>query len=242
MARTRAIRPGFFTNELLGELPPLVRLLFSGMWTLADREGRLLDRPKKIKAELLPYDNMNADKALDQLAGHGFIIRYEVAAERYIQVVNWSKHQHPHPREDASKIPALDGYTSDSGEHLNGDLDDPAPGPRRDLEPDLGAPPDTDRARLVASSSSSSSSSRSFNSPYGEETPPTPPDEQGGHWTSRRGRQRVVEYDQTPTISPQDEHELWCCGHVGKFMADCAACRQTELDFVTLRLSGVPHG
>jgi hypothetical protein len=228
MARTRAIRPGFFANELLGELPPLVRLLFAGLWTIADREGRLLDRPKKIKAELLPYDNLNADKALTELAAHDFIERYKVDGKQYIQVKNWAKHQRPHPREESSTLPSPEGVPGcTTGDDL-----------RCDPEPDLGVPP----ARLVASPSLSS---RSFNSPNGEETPPTPPDEQGGHWVDRRGRRgrrRPFEYDPPPTLSPQDEHRLWCPGHVGKFIDDCAACRQTELDFVTLRLSGVPHG
>jgi hypothetical protein len=78
--RTRSIRPGFFTNDTLGELQPVVRLLFAGLWTVADREGRVLDRPKKLKAELLAYDHVNVDKALDQLAAKGFIERYEGGA------------------------------------------------------------------------------------------------------------------------------------------------------------------
>ena len=53
MARARNIKPGFFDNETLGELPALTRLLFIGLWCLADREGRLQDRPKRIKKELL---------------------------------------------------------------------------------------------------------------------------------------------------------------------------------------------
>ena len=49
MARARNIKPGFFKNEFLAEMPCEVRLLFIGLWTLADREGRLEDRPKRIK-------------------------------------------------------------------------------------------------------------------------------------------------------------------------------------------------
>ena len=61
MARARNIKPGFFDNEILGELPALTRLLFIGLWCLADREGRLQDRPKRIKKELLGYDDVTAD-------------------------------------------------------------------------------------------------------------------------------------------------------------------------------------
>lgn len=106
MARSRNIKPGFFTNDDLGELDPLARLLFAGMWTLADREGRMLDRPKKIKAEVLPYDECDAEAYLCQLEERNFILRYEVDGVRYIQVLAWWKHQKPHFKEAPSAIPA----------------------------------------------------------------------------------------------------------------------------------------
>jgi hypothetical protein len=49
MARARNIKPAFFKNEQLVELGMSTRLLFIGLWCLADREGRLEDRPKRIK-------------------------------------------------------------------------------------------------------------------------------------------------------------------------------------------------
>ena len=109
MARSRNIKPGFFSNEVLAELPPLTRLMFIGLWCLADREGRLQDRPKRIKHELLGYDDVTSaevDQMLQQLHDNDFIIRYEVAGERYIQVTNFKKHQNPHCREQESTIPA----------------------------------------------------------------------------------------------------------------------------------------
>jgi len=108
LARARNIKPGFFLNDELAEIEPLGRLLFIGLWSIADREGRLEDRVKKIKAAVLPYDNCNIDKLLQALQGKGFIIRYEVDGEGYIQVVNFQKHQNPHMREQASIIPAPD--------------------------------------------------------------------------------------------------------------------------------------
>ncbi|HHV63842.1 MAG TPA: DnaD domain protein [Peptococcaceae bacterium] len=105
MARARNIKPGFFLNDELAECDPLARLLFAGLWCIADREGRLEDRPKRIKAEVLPYDDCDVDQLLEQLAKHGFIIRYEVDGNQYIQVTNFSKHQNPHVKEAASIIP-----------------------------------------------------------------------------------------------------------------------------------------
>lgn len=109
MARARNIKPGFFTNDSLGELDPLVRLLFIGLWTICDREGRVEDRPKKIKAELFPYDDCSIDKMLDELTAEGFISRYEAQGKRCIEVVNWHKHQTPHHMEVPSELPPQEG-------------------------------------------------------------------------------------------------------------------------------------
>lgn len=108
MARTRSIKPGFFDNEILGDLPPLTRLLFIGLWCIADREGRLEDKPRRIKKILLGYDDVDADgvdRMLQSLHDTGFIFRYTVEDKSYIQVVNFTKHQNPHIREKASEIP-----------------------------------------------------------------------------------------------------------------------------------------
>jgi len=108
--RSRNIKPGFFKNELLAELPYETRLLFIGLWTMADREGRLEDRSKRIWVELFPYDgNLDVEAMLDQLKAKGFISRYEVKGFRYIEVCNFIKHQDPHYREKASEIPPPPG-------------------------------------------------------------------------------------------------------------------------------------
>lgn len=106
MARARNIKPGFFLNEELVELPFATRLLFIGLWTLADREGRLEDKPKRIKMNLFPADDVNVDEALTQLESAGFLLRYTHCADRFIQVLAFSKHQNPHRDEKASLIPA----------------------------------------------------------------------------------------------------------------------------------------
>lgn len=108
MARARNIKPGFFKNAELAECSFAARLVFPGLWMLADRCGRMLDRPKQIKGELLPYDSENMDSLLDELARCNFILRYAVEGKRYIQIVNFEKHQYPHIKEAPSTIPAPD--------------------------------------------------------------------------------------------------------------------------------------
>ena len=107
MSRTRLIKPGFFTNDTLAEVSPIGRLLFAGLWVIADRDGRLEDRPKRIKAEVLPFDNANVDRLLGELADRGFIVRYESEGQRLIQIVAFTRHQSPHPKEPTSKLPAM---------------------------------------------------------------------------------------------------------------------------------------
>lgn len=104
--RLRTIKPGFFKNEDLAALPPLARLLYAGLWCMADREGRLEDRPKRIKVELLPYDSADVNKLLDALAQADFIVRYSSGAERYIEIPAFLLHQNPHVKEAISRIPA----------------------------------------------------------------------------------------------------------------------------------------
>jgi hypothetical protein len=112
MARARNIKPSFFTNEDLIELDFGARLLFIGLWTLCDREGRLEDRPKKIKMELFPADNIDVNEALDGLASFGFIKRYVADGKRVIQVMKFSEHQSPHGKEQDSELPNESGvYT-----------------------------------------------------------------------------------------------------------------------------------
>jgi hypothetical protein len=93
MARIRTIKPSLFKNEDLAELPLSARMLFIGLFCLADKEGRLEDRPKRIKAELFPYDNIEVHLLLEELHNAGFIRRYAAGAIKIIQVINFTKHQ-----------------------------------------------------------------------------------------------------------------------------------------------------
>jgi len=106
MPRARNIKPSFFRNPDLAEIDPIGRLLFIGLWTMADREGRLEDRPRYIKFELLPSDRFDIDAGLNMLQDRGFIVRYQHGDAKYIQVINFVKHQNPHIKEAPSTIPA----------------------------------------------------------------------------------------------------------------------------------------
>ena len=130
MSRARNIKPSFFKNEVLAQCSAHARLTFIGLWGLADREGRLEDRPLRIKAELLPYENCDMGKLLDELSAGGFIKRYSASNGtniEYIQIVTFSKHQNPHIKEGVSTIPAPDLHDAGPADSLLLIPDSPSP-------------------------------------------------------------------------------------------------------------------
>lgn len=116
MARARNIKPSFFTSDQLAECEPLARLLFAGLWTVADRDGRLEDRPKRIKIEVLPYDECNCDDLLKQLAKQGLIVRYIVDRRKIIEIPGFLRHQKPHHKELPGKLPPQPRQTRDKNQ------------------------------------------------------------------------------------------------------------------------------
>lgn len=118
MARARNIKPKFFQNDELGELDPLARLLFIGLWTVADFKGCLEYRPKRLKTQLLPYDDCDLDALARTLDKSGFIAIYSVQGRSYAKVLKFLEHQNPHKneRDAGSDIPDIDEKDSEINE------------------------------------------------------------------------------------------------------------------------------
>ena len=119
LMRARTLKPGFFNNEVLCSLPPLARILFEGLWCIADKNGRLEDRPKRIRAEVFPYEDFQAlpkcsdssfftfDELLDMLEQAGFVQRYITdAGQRLIQIPRFRDHQKPY-KDEPDRYPAM---------------------------------------------------------------------------------------------------------------------------------------
>lgn len=106
MARIRSLKPSFFTSEDTCLCSPLARLLFLGLLTEADKAGRVEDRPWQLKIRLLPNDECDVDALLWQLVERRLVRRYQFAERGVIQVINFQKHQKPHPKETESQLPA----------------------------------------------------------------------------------------------------------------------------------------
>ena len=109
--RARNIKPGFFDNEDVGEVSHTARLLFIGLWCLADRNGILEYRPKKIKLKIFPYDppSLNLIKFLEELSLKNLINLWVDSDKKchFIEIPNFLKHQKPHPGEKKSNLKEL---------------------------------------------------------------------------------------------------------------------------------------
>jgi len=105
MARSRIIRPDLYRNERLVELDMTARYMAAGLVCWADKAGRLKDRPIRLKMEMFPADPIDVDELLDRMDKVGYIKRYSVNGERYIQIIQFNKHQNPHRQEKDSEIP-----------------------------------------------------------------------------------------------------------------------------------------
>lgn len=104
MARARNIKPGFFKDEDLADSCSRdARLLFAGLWTIADCQGLLEFKPRWIKSEIFPYDDdigvAEIEDMVWQLSSGGFVKVYESEDQKYIWVVHFLRHQHVNSKE-----------------------------------------------------------------------------------------------------------------------------------------------
>ena len=124
MARRRMIDPGLWTSEHNQNLIFRQRLLFIGLISNADDEGRVKGNPNFIRAVVFPYDDIptpSMEKDLQAIENEGMIYRYNHDGVNYIQLRKWDEYQtinRPYP----SKIPE---YVSHSlNDSLNGSMND----------------------------------------------------------------------------------------------------------------------
>jgi len=95
MARIRTVKPEFWTSEQVMDLSVIARLLFIGLWNFCDDAGRAPWKPRQIKAQIYPGDDLKAEDVhgmLLELQTNGLIIGYTVDDREYLQVTGW-KHQ-----------------------------------------------------------------------------------------------------------------------------------------------------
>jgi hypothetical protein len=101
MARIRTIKPEFFTSEDIVELSPLARLLYIATWCEADKEGRLVWKPRTFKLRYFPGDDCNIEALCAEVLEAGLVVVYGMHA----YIPRFTSHQHLNPRESESILP-----------------------------------------------------------------------------------------------------------------------------------------
>jgi len=93
----RMITSELWFNEKVSSLPDAGRLLFIGIFSNADNDGRLKSTPKYLKGHIFPYDE---DKTLEQIAEWrdmcaevGLIRLYRKDGQEYLDLPGWDEHQ-----------------------------------------------------------------------------------------------------------------------------------------------------
>ena len=109
MARIRTVKPELFLHESLFDaevetgLP--LRLAFIGLFCQCDREGRFRWEPRRLKAQILPYEETDFSRVLDALKTRGFVRKYKHDGREYGDIPSWNKHQSVNNRERKSEMP-----------------------------------------------------------------------------------------------------------------------------------------
>lgn len=97
MARIRNVKPDFFRHGEIYDLERRtglpVRLAWIGLWCQCDCAGRFRWKPRELKVEVLPYDDLDFAAVLGALAEGGFVEKYAVGGRDYGQIPNFAKHQ-----------------------------------------------------------------------------------------------------------------------------------------------------
>lgn len=114
MARIRTIKPQFWRSPDIMALDYFQRLLFIGLFNLADDYGRGVYNPASIAADLFITEfSLNPHGVLTEVSNafaeyskRSMVAVYEVENRQYFQIVNWNDHQKVNRKTDSS-IPPL---------------------------------------------------------------------------------------------------------------------------------------
>jgi hypothetical protein len=94
--RIRTIKPEIWRDPTFNELSTPARLLFIGLISNADDEGRLGGSDALLKGLIFTADDMSTRKFsgfLDELDATGMARRYTVDGKPYVDLPSWHEHQ-----------------------------------------------------------------------------------------------------------------------------------------------------
>ena len=94
--RCRNYKSEFFKSEDISELSFVGRLLFLGLISLADRRGVLAYKPRRIRAEVFPYDDVTSEDVeacVQVMCAHKMASVYRCGDDVLLHITNFEKHQ-----------------------------------------------------------------------------------------------------------------------------------------------------
>lgn len=232
MPSRRMIDPAFWESESMADLDYFERLVFIGLFSQADDQGRLKAHPALLCSRLFPYDALpvaDMTLALDHLAAIESIQPYAVDGKALIQIANWWKYQNPRFAWP-SDIPAPDGWADrlhyrrgndhvfrnwpDAEDTDAPELDTPKPIPvpewpqsgakvEPERESEIATPSSRDRDSGLSSGSSSSRGNDDLSPPATADKPPTPqPPENDGDGRSKKKKPDPLSDGQRGFLEP----------------------------------------
>jgi hypothetical protein len=103
--KIRSVRPEFFTDVRMAQLSFGARLLYVGLWSYVDDEGRGEFLPKRIEGEVFPNESVDFAGLWSELERMGRVVVYVVGEQSYFHIPTFSAYQKPN-RVYASRLPA----------------------------------------------------------------------------------------------------------------------------------------
>lgn len=126
------IDPSIWQSEDFSKLSTLAKLVFIGLFSLADDEGRGRCNPVYLKSTLFPYEegirSTDIDKTLSEISSNMSVIFYSCDGSSYYSLYNWNTWQKI-DKPSQSKIPEYDEKT------MSRIFDDNSTNPRRTVAP-----------------------------------------------------------------------------------------------------------
>ncbi len=97
MARIRTIKPEFWEDEKMADIPMLARLFFIGTWNFADDFGVILNSPKYLKSKIFPYDESLREAQvitwLNALINARMLVPFDYKNKSYLYIRTFMSHQ-----------------------------------------------------------------------------------------------------------------------------------------------------
>lgn len=98
--RARWVKPEFFNDRKIGQMGPVVALVYQALWCVADDGGTAICTPELLKGQMFTWwpavGLPEIAEALRQLGESKRIDCYTIGDEDYAKILRWEKHQSVH--------------------------------------------------------------------------------------------------------------------------------------------------